>query len=103
MPTPAQLAAARPGFFKIADLPDPIVVTIKDARNEEVGQDKEEKQVLHFVETPKKLVINGARGEQLSTLFGKDTEIIGQKVKLEVAPAAVGNRTQIIICISAPE
>lgn len=104
MPTAAQISADLPGYFTISDVKGKeLLYTIKSCALEEVGEAKDTKMVMGFKETPKKLVLNGARTEQLATLFGADTEVIGQKVKLIVDLVKVNNREMAMVCIVSPD
>jgi hypothetical protein len=80
------------GYFTIEEVIDAQpTFTIKTLAVEEVGEAKDEKPVLKFVETSKGLVMNKTRLVQLEELFG-DNDVSGKQVKLVVEPTKVGNR-----------
>lgn len=80
-PTAKDLQRAAPGIFKVNDLNkgETLVFSIKDVKIEELGQTKEPKQVVSFVETPRRVVLNQTRLAQLSDICGDDP-LIGQKI-----------------------
>jgi hypothetical protein len=104
MPSAREIARNLPGYFKLDDLRgDKINVTIRTAGLEEVGPEKDIKMVLSFLETPKKVVVNVCRSDQLTALFGDD-ELVGQKVSLCVDMVkGSNNRTSEQIVIGAAE
>lgn len=75
--------------FSAARFPDePLVLTIKDVTVEEVGQDKEAKPVLKFIEDKRGLVLNGGRYDSLALATGtRNTDTWpGLKVRLTKNP-----------------
>jgi hypothetical protein len=77
-----------PGFFTVdeaCDLAPDNAFTIVFADLMEVGQgaQAEDKPVLAFAETKKRLVLNKGRGNQLATLFGDD-DLVGKVIRLTV-------------------
>lgn len=93
------LAAQLPGFFTVAEageLPENNTFTINFAEQAEVGQGPkaEDKPVLGFTETKKRLVLNKGRCQQLAALFG-DEELIGKVIRLTVQ--SLQSREQIVI------
>ena len=94
-----QLLKGLPGFFTVAEattLDEGEIFTITGADMEEVGQGAkaEDKPVLSFAQTKKKLVLNKGRCTQLTDLFGND-ELVGKNISLAVEN--IGGREQIII------
>lgn len=70
-------------YLRVSDLgPDGLLLTIKDAAMEEVGED--EKLVVRFRETTKGLVMNKVNTDMLTELSGdKDiNDYAGQRVRL---------------------
>ena len=77
-----------------------IVLTIKEALSKvPIGEKGEEKPIISFEEHAKLLIINKTRGEQLSDLFGAETDPLGKQVRIVVENAKIGNRRQPMICI----
>lgn len=97
------LARNLPGLFTVKDLKGQpaVVVTISKAGLEEVGQDKEAKPVLRFLETNKGLVLNATRTNQLEGIYG-DKPLVGQKIKIGVREEEVRGRPLELICIDSP-
>jgi hypothetical protein len=83
----------------------PITVTIKSAAVESVGQgDKaEDKPVLTFVETRKKLVLNKTRLGQLAEVVGSTTDPVGAKIVVSPGQAKVNGRTFDMLVIDPVE
>lgn len=104
MPSANEIARNAPGYFNrshISGAPDGrLELKIKDIRFEEVGSSKEEKQVLVFSDSPRKLVLNGTRRNQLIDLFG-DEDVVGKKVTLYVDTVRVNNQPMEMICVTA--
>jgi len=72
-------------YIKADDIPEEtgLYLTIEDFSVEEIGPDREEKLLLEFQETEKRLVVNITNGRTLGTLFGKDAnDWIGKRIKL---------------------
>ena len=88
------------GFFKLADFAGgkSLNLTISLTKEEEVGEDKEQKPVLGFAETRKKLVLNATRVQQLEDLFG-EADLIGKRIKLEKGEAENRGRVYTTLCI----
>jgi hypothetical protein len=81
--------------------------TIRDITTVSMGkEEKEDKSVLFFVETPKGLVFNKSRIKQMTDLFPdtkKDYKDCGDKVKLVFDPTfKVNGKIGPMICIEAP-
>lgn len=103
MTSAADLMGMLPGYFTIEEvkgLPAANAFTIKAAGRMTVGRgDKaEEKPVVTFTESQKGLVLNKARAQQLSALFGRDP-LVGKKVHLGVA--TIDGREQIAVSATA--
>lgn len=81
----AELRKFIPGYFTVQQVSDAggKLLTIKTSGVEAVGQDKDEKPVLSFLETREKLVLNASRCQQLADLFG-EADVAGKKVRLGV-------------------
>lgn len=47
--------------FKVKNVPETMVLTIKEVKAEGVGPDKETKPVAYFIEDPRGLVLNAGR------------------------------------------
>jgi hypothetical protein len=70
-------------FLKTTDIEAGEVVTIKDVKVEEVGQDREEKPTISFREHAKRAVLNKTNATTLAKDFGDDeTKWGGKKVIL---------------------
>lgn len=102
MPTMAEILQSAPGYFKVSDVPDPITLTVETVRIEEIGQSKEEKQVVVFQETPRKLILNQTRLAQLSEIASSG-DIKGTKVALVSGVAHVNGRDFNMILVQDPE
>lgn len=74
--------------FKYAGLTRAMVVTLRDVRREEVGQDKEILPVAYFSEDPRGLVLNSGRYKILAAAHGSaDTDNwIGCQIELSPDP-----------------
>ena len=94
--------ALQPGFFTIDEVRTVggLNLTIKELKREVVAgmQGEREESVLYFLDSPKKIVLNKTRNDQLEDLHGPD-EPAGKKVRLEVDAVKVRNRTIEMICI----
>lgn len=95
-----------PGFFKTGDIKDggPLELTIRDLVIEELrgdGDSKEDKPVLTFQETKKKLVINTTRAQQLGSIFGPNEDLSGKRVLLEYDIIKINSRDMPMICVRA--
>lgn len=102
--TVSQLAAGLSGYMSFKeqkDLPD-MVLTVKDAVFERVGQEKEaeDKPVLIFLETRKKLVLNASRLEMLKNLIG-DESPVGKKFLITTGAYEIKGRVHDQILIQA--
>jgi len=99
MANASSLAQQLPGFFTVAEaseLPSDNSFTITFAEVVEVGQGAkaEDKPVIGFSETKKRLVLNKGRCNQLTALFGAD-DLVGKKVRLAVD--TIMSREQIVV------
>lgn len=107
MATPAELQKGLSGYISLEETKDtgPVVLTITAAQLEVVGQgDKaEQKPVLSFKETKKKLVLNKTRCSQLAELVGKTGDPVGYVVKLYAGQEKVNGRTFDMVCIVNPD
>ena len=88
------------GYFTVAEalsLEEGDTFTIISADMEEVGQgaSADDKPVLGFSETKKKLVLNKGRLNQLDGLFGETPSLVGKVIALGVEK--FNNREQIVI------
>jgi len=96
MATIQELQSKIPGALTVGEVESygdaGLIRTILVAGTTEIGEDKEEKVTLSFVEDAKVLVINKTRGQQLADLFGAAVDPSGQKVKLVVRNTPVGSR-----------
>lgn len=62
-------------YLKAAHIDRPVLVTIADISEEEVGEDKERKLVVYFREFDNKgLALNTTNAEMLIDLFGPETD-----------------------------
>ncbi len=59
------------------------------------GSSAEEKPVLQFADTKKKLVLNKGRGNALASLFGLSSDPAGESIRLEVEE--IKGRNQVVI------
>ena len=62
--------------------------TISSLETEAVGQDKEDKPVLHFEGDVKPMVVNRTNFEELEAAFGDSDEWPGHKVEIYCAPTS---------------
>jgi hypothetical protein len=62
------------------------IATISHLETEAVGQNKEEKPVLHFEDGVKPMVVNRTNFEELEAAFGDSNDWPGHKVKIFCAP-----------------
>lgn len=104
MATPQQLLAGLSGYMSYDSMKDldPMIVTIKSSQVESVGQgDKaEDKPVLAFVETRKKLVLNKTRLQQLAEVVGPTEDPVGHKITVGPGSAKINGRTFDMLVIS---
>lgn len=96
------LASQMGSYFNVADVsalgPDGQNLTIKALAIEPVGENREEKPTLRFVETRKALVLSKGRVDQLSQLFGDDSgtdKLPGKVVNLYVRAGRRGPETAL--------
>ena len=93
-------------FLKAADITKPILVTISDVNFEPVGQEKEMKLVLSFLElTGQDMVCNKTNAGILQGLYGNDPNAwINQRVVMYVDPTVYfqGKNTPAIRLRPAP-
>ena len=75
-------------FFNVTTVKKPLKVTLAKIVTEEVGRDKEEKEVAYFEEVPIGLVLNKAHKEVLIDLAGSNesTDMIGLKMEVYLDP-----------------
>jgi hypothetical protein len=105
--TVSQLAAGLSGYMSYKEqrkLPD-VVLTVKNSAFESVGRDgeAEDKPVLAFVETRKKLVLNASRMEMLQELIG-DEDPTGHRFLISTGPYEIKGKVHDQILIKeAPE
>lgn len=88
MANASALSKKLPGFLTVdeaCELPEDNSFTIIFADVAPVGQgaQAEDKPVLGFADTKKALVLNKARCNQLTSLFGDD-DLVGQRIRLMV-------------------
>jgi hypothetical protein len=93
------------GLFKASDLTEPKLLTIESAALEEVGQHKEEKLVLRFVEDKRGCVVNGERGMAVEAIAGTDdfTQWVGWKVVLEEGRTRFQGKMTPCVSIRSPK
>jgi hypothetical protein len=84
-------------YIKAADVKaKPIIAVISHLAQEAIGQDKQEKHVLHF-EHGKPLVLNRVNWEMLEDTFGDSDDWTGHKVKLYAARTTF--QSKIVDCV----
>ena len=72
-------------YLRQEDLMEPVTVTIRHARAEQLQGDERSKLVLYFEELEKPLVVNTTNREQLKSSFGnRIITWIGQRITLYV-------------------
>jgi len=99
MPTAVELSRNQEGYFTIEDVgADELTFTIRAVATKEVGKDKDVKMVVSFSETPRGLILNKTRTEQLVDAFGK-SELIGKRVTLYTDELDVQGRRHKMICL----
>jgi len=64
------------------------IATISSLEKEAVGQDKEQKPVLHFEGGVKPMVVNRTNFEELESAFGDSDDWPGHKVEIYSAPTS---------------
>lgn len=95
-----------PGCFSLEELtlskPPYRDLTIARIDADEVGADREEKPVLFFKETRKRLVLSRGRIDSLIELFGDVTSeaLVGKRIRIAPGRARAGNRTVTTITIN---
>lgn len=107
--TVSQLAAGLSGYMTFKEqsqLPD-VVLTVTDAKIESVGQGQgekaDDKPVLHFKETRKRLVLNASRLEMLKEIIGNESPV-GKRFLITTGPYEINGRVHDQILIKeAPE
>ena len=105
MGTVGDLVSKIPGYFTVAEVTEleksgKNTFKIKDATSEMVGQGTaaEEKPVIMFEGTMKKLVLNKARGNQLVTLFGIGADLKELRPEVILKVQEIQSRNQVVIC-----
>lgn len=90
------------GYFSTKDQrgQPPVVLTIKSVQVEAIGQDKEEKPTLAFMESNKKLVLNATRVSQLEGIFGEE-DLVGKRIQVVAKDVEVRGRTYFMLAIEA--
>jgi hypothetical protein len=68
------------------------IATISHLEIEEVGQDKEEKPVLHFEDGVRPLIVNKTNFETLEEAFGDSDDWAGHKIKIFCARTTFGGK-----------
>jgi len=88
-------------WLKAEDIPDEDqTVTIKDVTDELVGQEKEKKFILKFVDVDKELVLNKTNAKTISDRFGKDPNgWIGKRITLYSTEVDFAGKTTLAIRI----
>jgi len=91
-------------YLRVQDLHgQPKTYTIRDVFVEAVGQEKEEKPVVQFKETPLKMVLNKTNAQLLIDLFGEDTErYVGQKILVTPARTEFGGKQVDCLRLAVP-
>lgn len=91
-------------FLKAQDIPSTgVVVTIKSGEMETLGQgkDAEEKFVLSFNETTKKLVVNSTNWKTIEKLHGEDSDTwVGKPITLVAREVDFQGETTVAIRVS---
>lgn len=104
MASATELIQSQPGIFKVTDLEkdQTLTLTIKDVVIQELGQNKEPKQVVLFEETPRGVALNMTRLGNLATLFGGQ-ELKGQRVGVTRSDEKIQGKTLEILIFVEPE
>jgi hypothetical protein len=90
-------------YIKADDIPEEgsLILTIADFSVEEIGPNKDEKCLLEFNETEKRLVLNVTNGKALASLYGKDANgWIGKRVRLVQAVVDFAGKSTMGVRIS---
>lgn len=82
-------------FFKAEDVKEqPLVLTIKRLYQDQIGIDKQEKNILAFVETEKELVLNGTNWDSIADIVGSDDSDDWPSYKIMLIEALVDFKGQ---------
>ena len=107
MSTIASLKSALPGFFSYEEIKasGPVTLTIRAAGIEKVGQGdrQEEKPVLSFAESKKKLVLNKTRCDMLAQIFGGTSDPVGKRITLREGTVKINGRSFDMVVLEAAE
>ncbi len=107
MATPQQLYASLSGYFSYKEAKETgfLTLTITDSKVETVGSGEraEDKPVLTFAETRKKLPLNKTRLNQLAEIVGPTTDPIGHVVRVGPATVEVNGRAFDMVVIEEAE
>jgi len=100
-----KIQASIPGYMKNDEIRNsgPQVLTIKSWGTEEVGQEKELKTVIRFVETAKKCIVNASRSEMITELFPDQEDLAGERVMVDFGPYEIRGKVYDQIRINAVE
>ena len=93
-------------WLKAADLElDGKKVTIRKVTLEEIGEERERKPIMAFLETDKELVVNVTNWNSISELTGLDDsdDWLGHEIKLVRVKVQYGAKTVDAIRIEAPD
>jgi len=69
------------------------IATISSLEREAVGQDKEQKPVLHFEGDVKSMVVNRTNFEELEAAFGDSDDWPGHKIKIKCVRTQFDGKT----------
>jgi hypothetical protein len=80
-------------YLRADDFVQPRVFTIRGITVEEIGEERQKKPVLQFVEDPRGLVLNKTNAGMIAHSYGKDTDgWVTRQVELRAEPVAFQGR-----------
>jgi len=80
-------------YLRAEDVASPRVLTVRDIAVEELGDEKQKKPVLYFVEDARGLVLNKTNAQIVSHSLGKETgNWLGKKIELRAEPVPFQGR-----------
>ena len=91
-------------YLKAADFPAPRVLTIRTIGVEPIGDEKQNKPILHFAEETRGLVLNKTNGAMIAHTYGPETDTwLGKPIELHVEPVQFQGRVVDAIRVRVPQ
>ena len=91
-------------WLKAEDIGDGTKLTINSVTKEVVGQDKELKNVVHWLEPSKPMILNRTNGTSIMEMYGDDSaEWIGKSIELYQTGIEVGGKAYQAVRVKQPQ